>query len=260
MEVISIANVKGGVGKSTVSGTLSAGLCLKGYKVLMIDSDPQTNLTMSFLKEQADGIPSLYHVYSDGTSLDKAKIPIGEGLDLIPGDFELCNADMQFLKAGRLKILQKALKNMESEYDFVIIDTSPYLGVLSLNAFLASTYIIVPMMADSFSLKGARLLKQVLDDVSDETEKQIPVAGVLITRYDNRTNVSRLLEKSVNDAARLLGTTVFQSRIRQAVKINECQIAKESLFGYAPKAPVTEDYRQFIDEFLGRIGGRAWAD
>ncbi len=255
MKVISIANVKGGVGKSTVAGTLGAGLCLKGYKVLMIDSDPQTNLTMSFLKEQADDIPSLYHVYSDGTSLDKAKISIGERLDLIPGDFELCNADMQFLKAGRLKILQKALKNMKSEYDFVIIDTSPYLGVLSLNAFLASTYIIVPMLADSFSLKGARLLKQVLDDVSDETEKQIPVAGVLITKYNRQTKVSKLLEKSVNDAAKLLGTTVFQSRIRQAVVLNECQIAKESLFGYAPKATVTEDYRRFIDELLERIGG-----
>ena len=255
MRVISVANVKGGVGKSTVSGTLAAGLCLKGYKVLMIDSDPQTNLTMSFLKEQADDIPSLYNVYSDGTSLDKAKISIGEGIELIPGNFELCNADMQFLKAGRLKILQKALKNMKSEYDFVIIDTSPYLGVLSLNAFLASTHIIVPMLADSFSLKGARLLKQVLNDVSDETEKQIPVAGVLITKYNRQTKVSRLLEKSVNDAAELLGTAVFQSRIRQAVVINECQIAKESLFEYAPKAPVTDDYRKFINEFLERIGG-----
>lgn len=255
MKIISVANVKGGVGKTTVAGTLAAGLCLKGYKVLMIDSDPQTNLTMSFLKEQADDIPSLYNVYSDGTSLDKAKISIGEGIELIPGNFELCNADMQFLKAGRLKILQKALKNMKSEYDFVIIDTSPYLGVLSLNAFLASTHIIVPMLADSFSLKGARLLKQVLNDVSDETEKQIPVAGVLITKYNRQTKVSRLLEKSVNDAAELLGTAVFQSRIRQAVVINEYQIAKESLFEYAPKAPVTDDYRKFINEFLERIGG-----
>lgn len=255
MKVISIANVKGGVGKSTVSGTLAAGLCLKGYKVLMIDSDPQTNLTMSFLKEQADDIPSLYHVYSEGESIDKVKISVREGLDIVPGDFALCNADMQFLKAGRLKILQKSLKNMKSEYDFVIIDTSPYLGVLSLNAFLASTHIIVPMLADSFSLKGARLLKQVLDDVSDETERQIPVAGVLITKYNRQTKVSRLLEKSVNDAAELLGTVVFQSRIRQAVVINECQIAKESPFEYAPKAPVTDDYKKFINELLERIGG-----
>lgn len=111
------------------------------------------------------------------------------------------------------------------------------------------------MLVDSFSLKGIRILKQVLDDVSDEIEKQIPVAGILITKYNKRTNVSKLLEKSVNDAAKLLGTTVFQNRIRQAVAVNESQIARKSLFEYAPKATVTEDYRRFIDEFLERIGG-----
>lgn len=255
MKVISIANVKGGVGKSTVSATLATGLNLRGYKVLMIDSDPQSNFTMSFLAEQEDDILSLYHVYSAGESIDKVKISVREGLDIVPGDFALCNADMQFLKAGRLKMLQKALKNMKAEYDFVIIDTSPYLGVLSLNAILASTHIVVPMHVNSFSLKGTRILKQVLDDVADEIEKEIPVAGILITKYNKRTNVSKLLEKSVNDVAELLGTTVFQSRIRQAVAVNECQIVKESLFEYAPRATVTEDYKQFIDELLERIGG-----
>lgn len=255
MKVICTANIKGGVGKSTVSATLATGLNLRGNKVLMVDGDPQSNLSMSFLAEQADDIPSLYNVYSEGESIDKVKISVREGLDIVPGDFALCNADMQFLKAGRLKMLQKALKNMKTEYDFVVIDTSPYLGVLSLNSLLVSDFIIVPMHVDSFSLKGARILKQVLDDVSDEIEKQIPVAGILITKYNKRTNVSKLLEKSVNDAAELLGTTVFQSRIRQAVAVNESQIARESLFEYAPKASVTEDYRQFIDELLERIGG-----
>ena len=102
MKVISVANEKGGVGKSTVSGTLAAGLNLRGYKVLMIDGDPQTNLTMSFLTEQADDVPSLYHVYSEGESIDEVKVQVREGLDIVPGDFALCNADMQFLKAGRL--------------------------------------------------------------------------------------------------------------------------------------------------------------
>lgn len=87
MKIISVANVKGGVGKSTVSGTLASGLNLRGYKVLMIDGDPQTNLTMSFLAEQADDFPSLYHVYSDGESIDKVKIQVREGLDIVPGDF-----------------------------------------------------------------------------------------------------------------------------------------------------------------------------
>lgn len=150
-------------------------------------------------------------------------------------------------------MLKKALKNMKSEYDFVIVDCSPNLGTLFLNSVLASTHILVPMLVDSFSLKGARILKQVLDDVEDELGKEVPVVGVLITRYNNRTKVSKLLEKSVNDAAKLLGSSLFHSRIRQATVINQCQIAKVSLFEYAPKSGVAEDYRQFVDEFLERV-------
>lgn len=245
--------MKGGVGKTSTAAILSAGLTQRGNNVLMIDSDPQTNLTMCFLPEPPDGTPSIYHVYADGKSLDEVKTSIKENLDLIIGDFELCNADMQFLKAGRLKMLRKAIKSIKSDYDFIVIDTPPNLGILSLNAFLVSDYIIVPMAADSFSLKGVRLLKQTLDEVTEETEKAVSVTGLLLTKYTNRTNVSKLLEKSINSAAELLGTKVFGSRIRQATVLQESQVAKVDLLEYAPKAPVTLDYQAFIDEFLERI-------
>ena len=253
MKIISVSNVKGGVGKTSTAAILSAGLTQRGNSVLMIDSDPQTNLTMCFLPEPPDGTPSIYHVYADGKSLDEVKTSIKENLDLIIGDFELCNADMQFLKAGRLKMLRKAIKGIKSDYDFIVIDTPPNLGILSLNAFLVSDYIIVPMAADSFSLKGVRLLKQTLDEVTEETEKAVSVTGLLLTKYTNRTNVSKLLEKSINSAAELLDTKVFNSRIRQATVLQESQVAKVDLLEYAPKAPVTLDYQAFIDEFLERI-------
>jgi chromosome partitioning protein len=253
MKIISVSNVKGGVGKTSTAAILSAGLTQRGNNVLMIDSDPQTNLTMCFLPEPPDGTPSIYHVYADGKSLDEVRTSIKENLDLIIGDFELCNADMQFLKAGRLKMLRKAIKSIKSDYDFIVIDTPPNLGILSLNAFLVSDYIIVPMAADSFSLKGVRLLKQTLDEVTEETEKAVSVTGLLLTKYTNRTNVSKLLEKSINSAAELLGTKVFSSRIRQATVLQESQVAKVDLLEYAPKAPVTLDYQAFIDEFLERI-------
>lgn len=253
MKVISVANIKGGVGKTSVCAILS-GLAEKGYRILLIDSDPQTNLTMCFLQEQQDEMPSLYHVYNAGRSIDDVKISVKDGIDLVPGDFSLCNADMQFLMAGRLKMLQRAIRSIDSEYDFVIIDTPPNLGILSLNAFIASNYVIVPMNADSFSLKGIRLLKQTLDDVAEEIEKELPVAGILLTRYTSRTNVSRLLESSINSAAELLNTKVFKNRIRQAVVMQESQIAKQDIFTYAPNAPVADDYRGFVDELLQRIG------
>ena len=253
MKVISISNVKGGVGKTTTAAVLSAGLTAKGYKVLMIDSDPQTNLTMCFRQEPPDEAPSLYHVYSEGKRLDEVKETIKPGLDLVIGDFELCNADMQFLKAGRLKMLSKAFKNLEKGCDVVVIDTPPNLGILSLNAFLVSDYIVVPMAADSFSLKGIRLLKQTLDEVQEETEKDISITGLLLTKYSDRTNVAKLLENSIQSAAELLNTKVFDSRIRQATVLQESQIAKIDLLEYAPKAPVSADYRAFINELLERI-------
>lgn len=249
MKVIAITNVKGGVCKSTLSNSLAFGLCLKGYRVLLIDSDPQMNLTLSILEEQPDDTPSLYHVYG-GKSIDEVKIPIREGLDIIIGNFNLCHADMMYQKAGRLNMLKRALKNMKSEYDFVIVDCCPHMGVLTLNALMASTHILVPMLVDSFSLKGARILKEILDDVEDELGKTIPVVGIVITRYNSRTITSRLLEKSVNDAATLLGSKVLQNRIRQAVVVNQCQIAKESIFEYAPREKVADDYRALIEEIL----------
>lgn len=255
MRIISVSNVKGGVGKTTTAAVLSAGLVAEGYRVLMVDSDPQTNLTMCFMQEQPDNTPSLYHVYAEGKEIDDVKVAVKDGLDLVIGDFELCNADMQFLKAGRLKILRKAFENIKSDYDFVVIDTPPNLGILSLNAFLVSKYIIVPMAADSFSLKGIRLLKQTLDEVQDEAESVISIAGLLLTKYNDRTNVAKLLEKSIQSAAELLETKVFSSRIRQATVLQESQIAKIDLLEYAPKAPVTRDYKAFIRELLIRIGG-----
>lgn len=253
MKVISVSNIKGGVGKTTTAAVLSAGLAEKGYNVLMIDSDPQTNLTMCFMPEPQDETPSLYHVYAKGRTLDEVKIALKPNLDLVIGDFELCNADMQFLRAGRLKMLVRAFKDLKDSYDYVVIDTPPNLGILALNAFLVSDHIIVPIAADSFSLKGVRLLKQTLDEVEEETEKDISIAGLLLTKYTNRTNVSKLLEKSLNSAAELLDTKVFESRIRQATILQESQIAKINLLEYAPKAPVTADYRAFIDELLNRI-------
>jgi chromosome partitioning protein len=257
MKVISVSNIKGGVAKTTTAATLAAGLNKRGKRVLMIDSDPQMNLTMCYTNEPPEGSPSLYTIYDSGASINDIKVSIRDGLDLILGDFELCSADMEFFKkAGSLKLLSKAIKNIPNPYDYIILDTPPNLGFLSLNAFMISDYIVTPMAADSFSLKAIRLLKKTLEEVAEEAEKEIPVAGILLTRYTDRTNVAKLLEESVNTAAELLNTTVFKSRIRQATVVQESQIVKMDLFEYAPKAPVTLDYSAFIEELLERIGER----
>ena len=255
MKVLSISNIKGGIAKTTTTATLASGLHHRGYKVLMIDADPQSNLTMCFIKEpEDDDAPSLYHIYSKGHSINEVKISIKSGLDLVVGDFSLCSADMEFFgRVGSLKVLYKAIKEVRDQYDFVLIDTPPNLGFLSLNAFMASDYIVTPMSADSFSLKAIRLLKKTIDDVSDEAEKDIPVIGILLTRYNERTNIVKLLEESISTAANLLDTSLFNARIRQATVVQESQLAKMDLYEYAPKSPVTRDYDNFVDELLQRL-------
>ena len=255
MAVISISNIKGGVAKTTTAATLAAGLNQRGSKVLMIYSDPQMNLTMCFIPEPDEGSPSLYSLYNKQGDIDTIKVNIKPGLDLLPGDFELCSADMEFFKkAGSLKLLAKEIEKVIDNYDYVILDTPPNLGFLSLNAFMISDYIVTPMAADSFSLKAIRLLKRTLEEVMEEAGRRIPVAGILLTRYSERTNVSKLLENSLNSAAELLDTEIFNSRIRQATVVQESQVVRMDLFEYAPKAPVTNDYEEFIEELLERIG------
>ena len=255
MKIISVSNIKGGVAKTTTAATLAAGLNKRGFRVLLIDSDPQMNLTMCFMQEPEEGTPSLYTIYNDGASIDDLKVSVKDGLDLVLGDFELCSADLEFFKKpGSLKLLSKAVKNLDSDYDYIILDTPPNLGFLSLNAFMCSDYIVTPMAADSFSLRAIRLLKRTLGEVSEEIDREIPVLGILLTRYTDRTNVAKMLESSLNTAAELLDTSIFESRIRQATVVSESQIVKMDLFEYAPKAPVTHDYDLFIDEFISRIG------
>lgn len=254
MKVISISNIKGGVAKTTTAATLAAGLNKRGYRVLMIDSDPQMNLTMCFMDEPDETVPSLYSIYDEGAAIDDVKVEIKKNLDIIIGDFELCSADMEFFKkAGSLKMLKKAVAGIKEEYDFIIIDTPPNLGFLSLNAFMISDSIVTPMAADSFSLRAIRLLKRTLEEVSEDAEKNIPVDGVLLTRYTGRTTVAKVLEESINNAAELLDTTTFKNRIRQATIVQESQLVKMDIFEYAPKAPVTKDYDGFITELLERI-------
>ena len=253
---MTISNIKGGVAKTTTAATLAAGLQRKGKRVLAIDSDPQTNLTMCFVKENED-MPTLYQLYANGSGIKDIRTTVKQGLDIVAGDFTLCSADMEFLaKVGSLKLLSKALKEVEKEYDYVIIDTPPNLGFLSLNSFMASDYVITPMAADSFSLKAIRLLKKTIDDVAEEAGKEIPVAGILLTRYTDRTNIARALEDNVNSAAKMLDTKVFNSRIRQATVIQESQLMRKDIFEYAPKAPVTADYEKFIKELLKITEGK----
>jgi len=255
--IVAVSNIKGGVAKTTTAATLAAGLNkLKKKKVLMIDADPQTNLTLCFMDEPEEGEGTLYSIFKGEKSAKEVRNSLKKGLDIIPGDFELCSADLEFIrKPGAFKIINKALKKIEDEYDYIIFDTPPNLGILTLNAFNASDYIVTPMAAETFSLKAIKLLKKTIDFVEEDAEKKLPVAGILLTKYTNRTNISKAIEEYVEESAKLLKTKIFKSRIRNATVVIESQYMQMDLFEYAPKAPVTEDYAEFINEFVRITGG-----
>jgi len=158
---------------------------------------------------------------------------------------------------GSLNKLEKAIKPIKDNYDFIIIDTPPNLGFLSMNAFMISNFVLTPMAADSFSLKAVRLLAKTLAQFKDDINKDIPVIGILLTKYSFNTNIAKILEDSINKSAELLNTKPFESRIRNSVKVLESQLLKTDLLTYAPRATASEDYSNFIDEFLERI--ESWA-
>lgn len=254
MKTIAISNIKGGVTKTTTGATLAAGLNAKGYKVLMIDADPQMNLTMCFMSEPEEGTPSLYHFFKGEKTFTEIKKEIKPNLDLIIGDFELFEADLEFYKkTGSVKLVKNELRKLASDYDYCIIDTPTTAGFLTLNAYYACDCIITPMTADSFSLRATRLLRRKITEVENDEERKITVLGILLAKYSDRTTAAKLLEDNCNATAEILGTTLFNTRVRQATVVIESQIAKMDLFDYSPKSPVTLEYQQFVDEVIERM-------
>lgn len=252
MKVITLANQKGGCGKTTTSHILATGLCNRGYKVLSIDCDPQCNFStvcgLMPSKEQA----TLYDVLNHQATIQEAKITISSGLDVIQGDLMLCEADRKFVKVGSEFMLREALEKIPP-YDFVVIDTAPSLGILTVNALVTADYLVIPMTPDYFSFQGLEQLKNNIQDIKKYCNKNLKVSGLLLTRCD-RTGLTKMMKEDITTAAESMGTKVFQSTVRQGVAIRESQLLQSDIFKESPKANVTAEYNSFIDEFLESEG------
>ena len=254
MKILTLSNQKGGVAKTSTSNALAAGLYNRSYKVLAVDLDPQCNLSFSCGVDMLNTEKTLFDVFKGNAEVRETIIPLKLGFDLLPGGLTLAGADMDFTQTGREYMLSEALETVSEEYDFCIIDTPPTLGILTVNALTAADYVIVPMTADIYALQGLTQLNALIQNVRRYCNKGLKIAGILLTRYNDRQIISKTLKTNIGQAAERLSTEVFKTYIREGVAVRETQLLQSDLFTDAPKANVTQDYNNFIDELLERMG------
>lgn len=247
-KIVSIINQKGGVGKSTTAESLAAGLSLRGYKTLAVDLDAQGNLTYTFGADNT-GATVLEVLTGDATAAEAIKHT--QSCDVLPANKALAGADAYIKETGKEYRLKEALENVADQYDYIIIDTPPALGILTVNALTACQSVIIPSQADIYSIQGIEQLSETMKPVKKYCNPGLEIEGILLTRYSARSVLSREVADMLEELAAKLGTKLFKTKIREAIAVKEAQISQQSLFEYSPRAKPTEDYNALIDELIG---------
>lgn len=247
MSIYAIAIQKGGSGKTTTAFCLGSALKQRGEKVLYIDLDAQRNLSLSLGIEA--GELSSFEVLNKTCNINEA-IKTTQYGDIVPGSYNLITADMTITETGKEYRLKEALEELESSYDSIVIDTPPGLGILTVNALTASNEVIIPAQAELYSVEGLALLNRSIETVKRYTNKDLSIGGILITRYNPRTNFSKSILDLIENYSREIGSKVYGSKIRECISLKESQALQKSIFDYAPRSNASEDYNNFVDEVI----------
>lgn len=245
-KVISISNHKGGVGKTTSAINIGAGLNLLKKKVLLIDLDPQANLTQSLgLTNQERNI---YGALKGEYKLEP--ITILKGLDIIPSTLDLSGAEIELSsEPGREYILKELIEPLRSSYDFIIIDSPPSLGLLTINSFTASDEILIPLQAQYLALQGLAKLVEVVNKIKGRLNKELKVGGVFITQYDSRKVLNRDVAETIQAHFK---DEVFTTKVRDNIALAEAPAQGLDIFRYNSKTNGAEDYLALSKEILKR--------
>jgi chromosome partitioning protein len=250
--VIAMCNQKGGVGKTTTAINLGAALAEYGRKVLLVDFDPQGSLSVGLGLNPHDMELSVYNLLLEpGVRLDEVVVPTGvAGMDLLPSNIDLSAAEVQLVhEVAREQTLQRVLGPAVDDYDVILIDCQPSLGLLTINALTAADGVIVPLECEYFALRGVALLKTTIDKVQQRLNPKLTIDGVLGTMYDGRTLHGREVMERLVQA---WGDTVFHTVIRRTVKFSDSTVAGEPITSYAGASAGAEAYRQLAREVLAR--------
>jgi chromosome partitioning protein len=247
--IIAIANQKGGVGKSTTALALAAGLIVEGRRVLLIDADAQGNTTTA-AGASAAGI-TIYDVMTGEAAAGDAIQDVG-GLSIIPAGAGLAKADRIFNEQGSEYRLKEAIAPVTG-YNYIIIDTPPALGILTVNALTAAQGVIIPTAADAFGLQGIAQLRGTIGLVKKYSNSDLRLMGILLTKH-RPTRIMKSMEGLAAQIAADMGTQLYSVKIRESTAIREAQALSQSLFCLLPRSPGALDYMAFTKEFLTQVG------
>jgi chromosome partitioning protein len=246
VEILALANQKGGVAKTTTTLNLGVAFAERGYRVLLIDLDPQGNLTMSQGLNPDTIERSMFDVLVN-------RMPIQEVIerrevDIAVSSIDLAGADMALSsQIGRERALQKALAPIMDSYDYILMDTPPSLGLLTINAFVAATGVIVPVQTEYLSLRGLVQLENTLAMVRENLNPKVEIVGILPTMYDRRLTHSREADEILREN---FGSLVYHTRIRKTIRFAEAPVKGSSVLAYEPTGEAAELYRDLAKEVL----------
>ncbi|MBW8750963.1 MAG: ParA family protein [Propionibacteriales bacterium] len=248
--VIAVANQKGGVAKTTTVASLGSALAELGQRVLLVDLDPQACLTFSLGVDPEDLELSIHHVLTKGVSPSEVMVTTEDGVDLLPATIELARAEADLLtRTGREYVIRTVIEDLEDDYDWVLLDCPPSLGVLTVAALTAATGVLIPLQCETLSHRGVGQLLDTVHDVRRFTNRDLEVWGVLPTLYDGRTNHARAVLDTISETYDL---AVIEPPIPKSIRFAEAPAAGRSILSTARSTKGAAAYRDVAANLLGR--------